>query len=87
MSETAEKASWWNKLLGKQPRATEGELKNACSGEDNWNHAQELTDARRLIDLGKRTNDQQTVKVGQARLRFALGKPTPDDEELLDKNY
>lgn len=87
MSETSEKASWWNKLLGKQPRATEGELKTARNGEEDWQLAQEKQDARRLIEMGTRTKDPQTVKVGQARLRFALGKPTLDDKELLDKNH
>lgn len=39
--------------------------------------------ARMLIRIGIKNNDQETKKIGQARLRILEGKGTVDDYELL----
>lgn len=83
MSESNNSKSWWKRLIGTEPELTKGELKLATNGAGSWKKAQDLTDARRLIASGKKTKDEEMVKVGQLRLRVALGKQTPEDEELL----
>ena len=78
--------SWWQKIVGGVPRLTEGEKKKISSGsEDKYLAAQEADDANKLIKIANRTGDTEMLKIGQARLRFALGRPTPEDLELLEK--
>jgi hypothetical protein len=76
---------WWNKLMGHDPVVTEGEQVTMVGDKEQWLSSQEHKDARRLIEIGSRTNDIEMVKIGQAKMRYLLGRETPDDEELFNK--
>ena len=74
--------SWWKKLLGIEVQPTEGEIKNNMAPGSNVDKLladQEAKDARRLIEVGTRTNDPEAARIGRAKLRMALGK---DDSTL-----
>lgn len=67
---------WWKTLLGIDIQPTAGEIKNN-SGErstpDSLLASQEAIDARRLIQLGNRTNDPEIVRIGKKRLSTVMG--------------
>lgn len=74
--------SWWKKILGIDVQPTQGEINNNMalgSDPEKLLASQEAKDASRLIQLGIRTKDPEAVKIGQKRLRTALGK-TEEDE-------
>jgi hypothetical protein len=78
--------TWWQKIVGGAPKLTPGEKKKISSGsEDTYLAAQEADDANKLIRIARKTGDNEMLKIGQARLRFALGRPTAEDLELLEK--
>jgi len=71
--------AWWGKQ-GINIQPTEGEIKNnipAGSDVEKMLAHQEVQDATRLIQAGTRTGDAETVRVGRAKLRMALGKDHP----------
>jgi len=71
---------WWQKLLGIEIKLTEGEIRNNMAPGSNPGKllaSQEVRDARRLIEIGERTNDPDALKIGRERLRTAHGKDDP----------
>ena len=70
------------------PELTTGEKKRASSGsEEVYLAAQEADYANKLIKIAKRTGDVEMLKIGQARLRFALGRPTIEDFEFFSLSF
>lgn len=74
---------YWRSRGTERLEPTQGEAALASAGTEKWLENQEITDARRLIETGNRNNDPETVKIGQARLRVAIGQPTLEDLEIL----
>lgn len=85
MAEVKDGAAWWKNLLGIEPPVTDGERKIMAGNENDWRASQEHQDAMRLIETGRRTGDTETLKIGQARMRFLLGRATSEDLKLFEK--
>lgn len=83
MQEKKDGTAWWEKVLGIKPGLTSGELGMMAGDEDAWQTSQEQMDAMRLIDIGKRTEDAETLEIGRARMRMLLGRPRPEDMEFF----
>lgn len=68
--------SWWENL-GIKIKPTDEELKHNMapgSNVEKFCASEEATDARRLIEIGTRTGDDEMVKIGRQRMRMAMGK-------------
>ena len=54
-------SKWWERLgIGVSP--TQGEQKMSVVGNEAWLKAQDITDARRLIESGKATGDNEMIE-------------------------
>ncbi|MBI5358234.1 hypothetical protein HZB69_01220 [Candidatus Amesbacteria bacterium] len=75
---------WWKKILGIEVKPTVGEIKNNMapgSSPKKLLASQEAKDARRLIELGNRTNDPEAMRIGRERMRTALRKTEEEEEQ------
>jgi len=72
--------TWWKKR-GIEISLCDGEKINMAPGSDAEKllASQEAIDARRLIQLGNSTKDDDMKRIGQQRLRIVLGKTLPED--------